>query len=58
MLSSYFKMDDNLSGHLINSLSPEQKAELMIAYDESFDENNLLSHEAIKAQHEKWLSEL
>jgi len=51
-------MDDNLSGHLINSLSPEQKAELMIAYDESFDENNLLSHEAIKAQHEEWLSEL
>jgi hypothetical protein len=51
-------MDDNSSGHLINSLSSEQGTELLIAYYESFDENNLLSHEAVKAQHEKWLSEL
>ena len=51
-------MDDNSIGQLFNTLSPEQKTELLKAHYESFDENNLLSNEVVKAQHEKWLSEL
>ena len=33
----------------------QQKEELLKAYRESFDGDNLLSHEQIKLQHEKWL---
>ncbi len=40
---------------LSNSLSDEQQKELLVAYEESFDETNLLSHEEVKLQYEKWL---
>jgi hypothetical protein len=39
----------------LNSLSEDEKEELMMAYKESFDSNNLLSHEQVTLQHEKWL---
>ena len=51
-------MNDNLYGNLFNSLSEEQKEELLISHEESFDESNLLSHEQVKLQHEKWLNPL
>jgi hypothetical protein len=49
------KINDDQNGHLWNSLSEDEKEELLIAYKESFDSNNLLSHEQVKLQHEKWL---
>ena len=48
-------MDNNLNGNILNSLTDEQQKALLLAYDESFDEDNLLSHEQVKLQHEKWL---
>ena len=51
-------MDDELNGNIINSLDEEQQQELLLAYNESFDEANLISHMEIKLQHEKWLSDL
>ena len=47
-------MKDQESNH-IGKLTDPEKEELMLAYDESFDEANLISHELVKKQHEKWL---
>jgi hypothetical protein len=59
LLKSYYQliqtMNNNSDGVLWNALNEEEKKELLIAYDESFDEKNLLSHEQVKLQHEKWL---
>lgn len=59
LLKNYYEliqnMNNNSGGKLWNRLSDDEKKELLIAYDESFDENNLLSHEQVKAQHSKWL---
>jgi hypothetical protein len=49
------KIREEQNGHLWNSLSEDQQKELLVAYEESFDERNLLSHEEVKRQHEKWL---
>jgi hypothetical protein len=49
------KISHDGNGHLWNDLSEVEKRELLIAYEESFDTNNLLSHEQVKKQHEKWL---
>ena len=49
------KIRDEQNGHLWNSLSEGQQQELLAAYGESFDQDNLLSHETVKFQHEKWL---
>jgi hypothetical protein len=49
------KINDDQNGHLWNSLTEEEKKNLLVAYEESFDSNNLLSHEGVKQQHEKWL---
>jgi len=48
-------MDNELDGYLYNSLSEKEKKELLLSYEESFDENNLLNHDEVKLQHEKWL---
>jgi len=42
-------------GQLWSGLTEEQKKELLIAYDESFDTQNLISHDEVKKQHERWL---
>ena len=49
------KISHDGNGHLWNDLNEDEKRELLIAYEESFDANNLLSHEQVKNQHEKWL---
>ena len=58
-LNGYFKLiqklNNNQTGELWNSLKPEEKDELLLSYDESFDSKNLISHEGVKAQHDKWL---
>lgn len=59
LLTSYYQLIQKIShganGHLWNNLSEDEKSELLIAYSESFDGDNLLSHEEVKQQHEKWL---
>ena len=60
-LKSYFsliqKLQHRQSGTLWSQLSSDQKQELLLAYDESFDPNNLLNHEQVKQQHAKWLNQ-
>ena len=59
LLQHYYKLiqkiNDDHNGQLWNNLSEVEKQELMIAYDESFNSDNLVSHEQVKQQHEKWL---
>ncbi|MBE0638528.1 MAG: hypothetical protein IH598_08410 [Bacteroidales bacterium] len=38
-----------------DNLSEDQKQELLIAYEESEDEQNLVDHEAVMKKYEKWL---
>lgn len=49
------KLIKNQNGELWNELSAEAKAELLLSYDESFDSMNLISHDQVREQHEKWL---
>lgn len=57
-LSGYFqliqRLNENKSGELWESLSPEEKEELLLSYEESFNPDNLISHEQVKKQHDKW----
>jgi hypothetical protein len=47
-------MNNNSDGALWNALNEKEKKELLIiAYDESFEDKNLLSHEQAKLQHKK-----
>jgi len=59
VLKSYFKLiktlNNNQTGKLWDGLSSEEKDELMLSYDESFDSTNLISHEDVKNQYENWL---
>ncbi|GAC1307786.1 MAG: hypothetical protein NVSMB24_20350 [Mucilaginibacter sp.] len=59
LLKSYYqliqKINHEHNGHLWNDLSEREKQELLVAYEESFNRDNLLSHEQVKLQHEKWL---
>jgi hypothetical protein len=43
------------SGRLWNGLTEEQKREVLFAYNESFTEEDLVSHEEVMKKHEKWL---
>ena len=42
-------------GILLGRLTKEEYKELMLAYKESEDEENLLSHKEMKEKHKKWL---
>ncbi|HNP08552.1 MAG TPA: hypothetical protein PKN99_13045 [Cyclobacteriaceae bacterium] len=59
VLKGYFKLiqrlNDNHTGELWDGLSSAEKEELLLSYEESFEPNNLLSHEEVKKQHNKWL---
>jgi hypothetical protein len=59
VLKGYFKLiqrlNNNQTGELWDALSPAEKEELLLSYDESFDPNNLVSHNEVKKQHVKWL---
>ena len=58
-LKGYFKLIqrliENQTGELWNTLNSEEKKELLLSYEESFDPNNLISHDQVKNQHDKWL---
>lgn len=49
------KINDDKNGQLWNGLNDEEKNDILVAYEESFDSDNLVSHDQIKKQHEKWL---
>lgn len=49
------KLNTNQTGELWNDLTQEEKQELLLSYGESFDSNNLISHDEVKKQHDKWL---
>lgn len=59
ILKGYFelirRLNQNQTGRLWDSLSSDEKNELMLSYEESFDPKNLISHEDVKGQHDKWL---
>jgi len=59
LLQHYYKLIQGTSGsqngHLWDNLTTDEKKELLIAYDESLDDNNLLTHEQVKLQHSEWL---
>lgn len=59
ILKGYFKLiqrlNSNQTGKLWDSLTSEEREELILSYDESFDTNNLVSHSEVKKQHTKWL---
>lgn len=59
VLKGYFelilRLNNNQTGELWNGLSAEEKEELLLSYTESFDPNNLISHNEVKKQHTKWL---
>ncbi len=58
-LKGYFnliqRLNNNQTGELWDSLSSEEKDELLLSYEESFDPKHLISHEEVKKQHGKWL---
>jgi len=37
------------NGHLWDNLTEDEKKELLLAYDESFDSDNLLNHEKLNS---------
>lgn len=47
---------DRTQVNLFEKLSDEQKSDLLLAYEERFEEENLLDHEIVKQQHVKWLN--
>jgi hypothetical protein len=59
LLKSYYQLiqsiNINSGGKLWSALNELEKQELLLGYDESFDQKNLLSHQQVKRQHEKWL---
>lgn len=59
ILKGYFKLiqrlNKNQTGELWNSLNSNEKEELLMSYDESFDPNNLIAHDHVKKRHDKWL---
>jgi hypothetical protein len=58
-LKGYFyliqKLNNNQTGELWESLSSDEKDELLLSYNESFNTVNLMNHEEVKKQHDKWL---
>ena len=58
LLNFYDLLKNRLSnpdGKLWNTLSEEEQQELLMAFDESNDDKNLLGQNEIKAKHKKWL---
>ncbi len=58
-LESYLSLLSNLEsdekGNLYDSLTTEEKKELEHSYDESFNSDNLIDHNEVKAKFSKWL---
>ena len=46
---------ENTDGKLWKKLSPEERNELLLSYEESENDNNLIPHSEIRKKYEKWL---
>lgn len=59
VLRAYYQLIQHLNnsqtGQLWNKLSADQKEELLMSYDESFDDTNLIAHDQMKRDYSKWL---
>jgi hypothetical protein len=59
LLSAFYqlleKRSEQQTGKLWDSLTEEEKSELLLSYDESQDESNWISEDVIKKKHEQWL---
>lgn len=59
VLKGYLTLIQRLSSHqessLWNELNKDEKEELLLAYDESFNKENLIPHHEVRKKHEKWL---
>lgn len=58
VLQSYYQLisvlNEKNEGELWNSLNGDEKAELLVSYAESFDEENLVDHNIVMEKHIKW----
>ena len=58
-LQVYFELVKMMTGaeegKAMKELSPEQRADLKLSYEESFDETQLIEYESVKAGFGKWL---
>ena len=58
-LKGYYTLIQSLSskqsGKLWEGLSKDEKEELLVSYEESYDGSNIISHDEVMKQHEKWL---
>lgn len=58
-LQSYYLLIDQLqkttSGILYDALSREEKKELLLSYEESYNGENLISHDSVMEEYSKWL---
>ncbi len=59
LLSAFYqlleKRSEQQTGKLWDSLTEEEKNELLLSYEESQDENNWISGAEIRQKHEQWL---
>lgn len=58
-LENYLNLILNLEncheGRLFSALSSEQKQELLMSYEESYDDQNLIENSTVKEKYSKWL---
>lgn len=58
VLNGYYQLIQRLnktqSGALWDGLTHVEKEELLLSYEESFDKNQLISHQQVEAQFDKW----
>ena len=54
-LTLFSSLKPEFEGQLYNSLSQQQKDELLLSFTESLDSKNLIEHNEVKAKIKKWL---
>ncbi|MEJ0056911.1 MAG: hypothetical protein WDN75_15400 [Bacteroidota bacterium] len=58
-LKGYFaiiqRLNNNQTGLLWDELNSSEKEELLVSYEESLDPANLIAHDQVKKQNDKWL---
>jgi len=58
VLRSYYQLisvlNQNEEGELWNSLADDEKEELLVSYEESLSEENLVDHNVVMEKHLKW----
>lgn len=61
VLKEYYEIIQTLNSHQSNNswskLSSEQQRLVLLSYEESFDEKNLVSHEDVMKKYAKWLEQ-